>query len=160
MICAVVVDVSPCYCYYWVLWMQWWDLSLPSGLDPASEVCIKKIVVQRHKSDRNVILLCKRTLNFRGTFTCNLQRTRSSHRSTQPTNKRKEVKPQHNTLDNDLGVCTMSKDDELHPMVVTFATTVDVAVAAAAAAGALFRRVGLCRYHHHHHCDRLSSDRS
>ena len=76
----------------------------------------------------------------------------------------KEVKPQHNTLDNDPDDRTMSKYDDLHPMAVTFATTVDVdvavaAAAAAATAGALFRRVGLCRYHHHHHRGRLSSDR-
>ena len=69
----------------------------------------------------------------------------------------KEVKRQHNTIDNDLGVCTVSKDDDLHPMVVTFAITVDVDVAVAA--GALFRRVGLCHHHHHHHRGRLSSDR-
>ena len=74
----------------------------------------------------------------------------------------KEVKRQHNTIDNDLGVCTVSKYDDLHPMAVTFATTVDVdvavAAAAAATAGAVFCRVGLCRYHHHHR-GRLSSDR-
>lgn len=71
----------------------------------------------------------------------------------------KEVKPQHNTLDNDPDDRTMSKDDDLHPMAVTFATTVDVAVAAAAAAaGAVFCRLGFCR-HHHHHRGRLSSDR-